>query len=68
MQSDVGTVDYSAGKINLQGFTPYQINNPLGIMSISIEPESSIFYSTKDKIISLDIMDDSAIVINIKEK
>lgn len=68
LQSDIGSVDYSSGIVTINGLVPYQINNPLGIMSVSVQPESSIFYSTKDKIITLDIMDDSAIIINVQEK
>ena len=68
LQSDVGTIDYNSGIVYISNFIPYQINNKLGIMSVTVDPESSIFYSTKNKIITLDIMDDSAIVINVQEK
>lgn len=68
LQDDVGYIDYNAGTVKIQNFLPYTINNDLGIMSISADPISSIFYSTKDKIITLDILDDSAVVINVQEK
>jgi hypothetical protein len=67
-QENIGEINYATGIVKINNFTPYQINNLLGYMSITIIPESTIFYSTKDKIITLDMMDDSAIVLNVQAK
>jgi hypothetical protein len=68
LQQNIGEINYSAGVVKLNNFNPYQINNLLGYMAITVVPESTIFYSTKDKIITLDIMDDSAITLNVQSK
>lgn len=68
LQEDIGEVNYDTGVVSIYSFNPYVINNLLGYMSITVVPESSIFYSTKDKIITLDIMDDSAITVNVQSK
>jgi hypothetical protein len=68
LQPDIGEINYSAGIVKIYNFNPYQINNLLGTMSITVIPESTIFYSTRDKIITLDIMDDSAINVTVQSK
>jgi hypothetical protein len=68
LQSDVGEINYSAGTVDIYNFTPFYINNLLGEFSITIDPESTIFTSTKDKIITLDIMDNTSITINVQSK
>lgn len=68
VQDDIGLINYSTGTITINNFNPYNINNVLGYFSISATPESTIFSSTKDKIITLDIMDDSSIITNIQSK
>jgi hypothetical protein len=65
---DVGTIVYSTGVVSLTKFNPYNINNLLGQFSITVTPESTIISSTQDKIITLDIMDNTSITINIKPK
>jgi hypothetical protein len=68
VQENIGEINYSAGTVYLTNFIPYNINNVLGQFSITVSPESTIFSSTKDKIITLDIMDDSSIITNIQTK
>jgi hypothetical protein len=68
INSNIGEINYSAGTVKLTNFIPYTINNVLGTLSITVTPESTIFTSTKDKMLSLDIMDDTSITINIIPK
>jgi hypothetical protein len=68
INSNIGEIHYLAGTVKLTNFTPYNINNVLGTLSITVTPESTIFTSTKDKMLSLDIMDDTSITINIIPK
>jgi hypothetical protein len=68
LQTNVGTINYSSGTVSLQNFKPYDINNILGEFSITVIPESTLFSSTTNKIITLDVMDNSAITINVKPK
>lgn len=64
----VGVIDYYSGKVSLVDFNPLNVNNPLAQLTISVKPKSNIIYSSKNKILSLDQFDPSAITINIKAK
>lgn len=68
LQDNVGEINYSSGTVTLNKFNPYELLNPLGYMSISVEPSSTIFYSTRDKILSLDLLDNSSINITLTPK
>lgn len=72
LQTNIGEINYFEGTVSLNNFIPYispsDTTNPFGIMAISVQPESSIFYSTKDKIITLDVMDETAISVNLNAK
>lgn len=68
LQSDVGTIDYNNGIVNLINYQPYNVEDPLGRTFIDVSPVSSIIGSAKDKILSLDIMDKSAISLNVISK
>ena len=65
---NAGTVDYDQGIVTLTDFKPYQINNPLGILSIQATPTTTIISSQKDKIIALDNTDPNAIGVSITSK
>jgi hypothetical protein len=68
IQDNIGQINYSKGTVTLNNFNAYNINNLLGYFPIMVTPESTIFSSTKDKIITLDIMDDTSIITNIQSK
>lgn len=68
LQDNIGEINYDTGIITLSNFVPYYINNLLGQFSITVTPESTLFTSTQDKIITLDIMDNTSITINVKPK
>ena len=68
LNSNVGTVDYYAGIITLENFSPYEINNTTGILSVFAVPESSIIYSKKNKMIIMDRNDVNAVKVNISTK
>jgi hypothetical protein len=62
---NAGTVNYQTGVVTLTDFNPSQIDNPLGILTVQAIPNSTIISSDRDKIITLDNTDQSAIEINI---
>lgn len=68
LNSNAGTVDYSTGEVILTDFNPSQVNNPLGILTLQAVPNSTIISSDRDKIITLDETDQSAVEINIIAK
>ena len=68
LNSNAGTVDYSTGIVTLIDFNPYQVNNPLGVLTLQVTPSSTIISSNKDKIITLDLTDQTAIDVKITAK
>jgi hypothetical protein len=63
-----GTVDYENGIVILTGFNPSDINNTSGVLSIQAVPTSTIIFSSRDKIITLDTSDNNAINVNLSAK
>ena len=68
LQENIGEINYPKGTVTLTNFNPFVINNLLGYFSVTVTPESTIFSSTKEKLLTLDIMDDSSLTINIQPK
>ena len=66
LNNNVGTVDYVNGIINLNSFNPVWIDNPLGQLTITANPTTTIISSTYDKIITIDPYDPNSIVVNLK--
>ena len=66
--SNIGTIDYARGVIALNNFAPIGINNPLGQLTISAKPSTSIISSTYNRIITIDPFDPSAIVVTVIPK
>jgi len=68
LNANAGTVDYENGIVELTDFNPSQVNNPLGILTLQAIPNSTIISSDRDKIITLDNTDQSAVEVNIIAK
>lgn len=68
LSTNIGTIDYVNGVITLNSFNPYDINNPLGELTISSTPKSTILSSTYNTILSVDDQDPNAITVNVKSK
>jgi hypothetical protein len=67
LNSNVGTIDYTNGIITLNSFNPIAVNNPLGELTISVTPTTSVISSTYDGIITSDPFDANAITVNVLE-
>jgi hypothetical protein len=65
---NVGTVDYVNGIVTLVNFNPYQIDNPLGQLTISVVPTSTIVNSSYNKIITIDDYDSNAVNVSLIAK
>ena len=65
---NVGLVDYTGGVVTLNGFTPYGVDNPLGQLTVSVNPTTSIISSSYNKIITIDPYDPLAITVNMIAK
>lgn len=68
LNSDIGTVDYNNGIITLNKFSPTAINSFTGTLSINIIPETTIISSSKNRLLTLDQNDSSAIKVNVLRK
>ena len=68
LDSNIGTIDYANGIINLNNFNPYQVDNDLGQYTITATPSTSIVSSTYNRILSIDAFEPNAIIVNVKTK
>ena len=68
LNSNAGTIDYQEGVITLVSFSPYDVNNALGELSVSIKPTTSIISSDYNRIITIDPYDTTAVVVNVTAK
>jgi hypothetical protein len=68
LNSNIGTIDYLNGIINLTDFNPHNINNDFGQLTISATPSTDIISSTYNRIITLDPFDSTAVVVNVTAK
>lgn len=66
--SNVGSVNYSSGVVSLNSFGPIDVNNPLGLLTITAIPESTIISSSFNRIITIDPYDPESIVVNVMAK
>jgi len=65
LNPNIGTVDYVNGIVTLTSFNPYEIDNPLGQLAVSVNPKTSIISSTYNRIITVDPYDPTAITVNV---
>lgn len=63
-----GTVDYSTGIVTLNDFNPLNIDNPLAQLTINANPKSNIINSSRNRILTIDILDPNSVVINVIAK
>ena len=66
--SNIGVVDYTNGVITFNSFGPIDVDNPLGQLTITANPTTSIISSTYNRIITIDPYDANAIIVNIIAK
>jgi len=68
LSSNVGVIDYTNGIITLTNFNPYNIDNPLGQLTISAQPTTTIISSTYNRIITIDPYDPAAVSVTVNAK
>jgi hypothetical protein len=62
---NIGTIDYLLGTVQLDSFSPTSIDDPFGTMIIRAIPRKKIFSSVRNRIVTLDISDPTAIKTTI---
>ncbi len=63
--SNAGTIDYQEGVITLDSFSPIQVDNDFGQLTVTTTPTTSIVSSTYNRIITIDPYDVTAITVNV---
>jgi len=66
--NNVGTIDYVNGVVTLNQFNPLDVDNPLGQLSLTVNPSSTIVSSSYNRIITIDPFDPNAITVNVTTK
>jgi hypothetical protein len=66
--NDIGTVDYNLGVVTLNSFGPIDVDNPLGQLTVSANPTTTIISSTYNRIITVDPYDSNAVIVNVTAK
>jgi len=66
--SNIGTIDYTAGVITLNAFSPIDVDSPLGQLTVTAKPTTSIISSTYNRIITIDPYDPTAVIVNVIAK
>jgi len=67
VNSNAGTIDYVLGVITIPEMNVLQVDNPLGQLTITASPTTTIIASTYNKIITIDPYDPNAIVVNVNQ-
>jgi hypothetical protein len=62
--NEAGTINYETGVIQLNNFTPVDIKNELKVLKFFATPESTLFSSTKNSIITVDPDDTAAVTVS----
>jgi hypothetical protein len=66
--ANIGTIDYQEGVITLESFNPLNVDDPLGQLTISATPTTSIISSDFNRILTVDEFDVNAIIVNVTAK
>ena len=66
--SNIGTIDYTQGIVTLNSFGPLDVDNPLGQLSITAVPTTTIVSSTYNRIITIDPYDPNAVTVTVTTK
>jgi hypothetical protein len=62
---DIGRIDYVNGIVTINNFSPTSIDDPFGTLILKAIPKKKIFSSVRNRIVTLDTSDPTAIVTTI---
>lgn len=65
LNNNVGTIDYETGVITLTDFNPTDVNDPLGQLTVTVKPSTTLISSTYNKILTIDPFDPNSITVNV---
>jgi hypothetical protein len=65
LNDNIGTINYQTGVVTLNNFAPTSISDPFGTLIVKAIPSKKIFSSVRNRIVTLDTSDPSAISTTI---
>jgi len=65
---NIGTVDYNLGVVTLNSFSPLDVDNDLGLLTVTANPTSTIISSSYNRVITVDEFDPQSIIVNVTAK
>ena len=65
IEPDAGTIYYDDGYIVLNNFRPTSVNDPYGTMTFKAQPNTNVFSTSRNAILTLDDTDPAAIDIRV---
>lgn len=68
LNENIGTIDYELGVVTLNSFSPVAVDDPLGQLTVSVKPQTTLISSSYNKIITVDPYDGLAITVNVYTK
>jgi len=68
VSNNAGTIDYEKGIITMVGLNPINIDNPLGELTVTAKPTTSLISSSLNRIITIDPYDPAAITVSVSAK
>jgi len=68
LNPNIGVIDYYNGIVTLNNFNPTNVNNSLGQLTITANPESTIISSSRNRIVTIDPYDPTSITVSVTAK
>ena len=68
LNPNAGQIDYTNGIITLKDLNPVNVDNPLGQLTVSAHPTTTIISSTYNRIITVDPYDPAAVSVTVNAK
>jgi len=65
---NIGTIDYNLGIVTLNSFSLLDVDNDLGLLTVTANPTSTIISSSYNRVITVDEFDPQSIIVNITAK
>lgn len=65
INNNIGTIWYDDGYLQLDNFNPTFVNDPFGTMTFKAQPNTNVFSTTRNAILTLDVTDPAAIDIRV---
>ena len=65
INSNVGTIWYDDGYLELHNFNPTSVSDPFGTMTFKASPNTNVFSTTRNAILTLDTTDPAAIDVRV---